>query len=232
MLPRLAFAVLAAVAALGAQGTLRDETPNLRRARLTAECRSNPGWRLVELEHFFVVTDVDDRRCLDELARRVEGMRTEALALLVSPRFAAKPLTPPFKATLRVFARSDLYFSAGGVAGADGIYFPERIETLLNAGLRSEGPRRLHRVAQSMVVCELMAAEIARSRLRRELDFSTVDIDGDPRLVERWGRSIPVLEIGGHVAFKTTLTAAEFERKFARLAAEWRAAQARAEEPA
>jgi hypothetical protein len=47
------------------------------------------------------------------------------------------------------------------------------------------------------------------------------DVDSDPALAERWGRSIPVLEIGGALAFKVKLSASEFERKFARMAEEW-----------
>ena len=40
-------------------------------------------------------------------------------------------------------------------------------------------------------------------------------------LVERFGESIPVLEIGGRVAFKGRLEAGGLERKFRRLAEAW-----------
>ena len=69
-------------------------------------------------------------------------------------------------------------------------------------------------------LCELMKAELARARPSRPYRLTEVNIDLDPALVERFGRSIPVLEIAGRVAFKTKLGAAEFERKLERLAAE------------
>jgi hypothetical protein len=67
-------------------------------------------------------------------------------------------------------------------------------------------------------LCDEMKAEIARASLPR-YELREVNIDTDPALVERFGQSIPVLAIGGHVAFKARLTRAELERKFARLAA-------------
>lgn len=66
-------------------------------------------------------------------------------------------------------------------------------------------------------LCDQMKAEIGRARLARRCELREVNIDTDPALVERFGRSIPVLEIAGHVAFKTRLERGELERKFARL---------------
>jgi hypothetical protein len=78
-------------------------------------------------------------------------------------------------------------------------------------------------------LCDEMKRELARSRTARPWRLEERDIERDPALFERFGRSIPVLEIGGRVAFKGRLTRGEFERKFARLAAEW---EARAQPPA
>ena len=69
-------------------------------------------------------------------------------------------------------------------------------------------------------LCEVMKAEIDRVAARRPLALTEVDIDSDPELVERYGRSIPVLEIAGRVAFKGKLTSAELERKLLRRARE------------
>ena len=68
-------------------------------------------------------------------------------------------------------------------------------------------------------LCDEMKAEIARADLKRlgvRPELRVVDIDGDPSLVERHGRSVPVLEIEGRVAFKGHLTAGELERRVAR----------------
>jgi hypothetical protein len=69
-------------------------------------------------------------------------------------------------------------------------------------------------------LCDDMKAEIARARLSRAgpraCVLTEVDIDGDPRLVEAYGRSIPVLEIGGRAAFKGRCTAEEIVRKVER----------------
>jgi hypothetical protein len=47
-----------------------------------------------------------------------------------------------------------------------------------------------------------------------------VDVDTDPALVERYGLSIPVLEIAGRAAFKGRLSPEDLARKLARRAAE------------
>jgi hypothetical protein len=74
-------------------------------------------------------------------------------------------------------------------------------------------------------LCDVMKAELERARTREPWELSEVDIDASAELTERFGRSIPVLEVGGRIAFKGRMTAADFEAKFARLAADWRAAQ-------
>ena len=66
-----------------------------------------------------------------------------------------------------------------------------------------------------------MKAEIARARVAHPFVLEEVDISANPKLEELWGRSIPVLEIAGRIAFKSKLSAADFERKYARLADEW-----------
>jgi glutaredoxin len=78
-------------------------------------------------------------------------------------------------------------------------------------------------------LCDEMKAALEQCRASRPWRLEVVDIERDPELFERFKHSIPVLEIGGRVAFKGRLTAREFERKFARLAAEW---EARTEPPA
>ena len=67
-------------------------------------------------------------------------------------------------------------------------------------------------------LCDEMKAGLARARVRVPFELVEVDIEHDAELLARHGRSIPVLEIAGRVAFKGRLRAADFERKFARLA--------------
>ena len=67
-------------------------------------------------------------------------------------------------------------------------------------------------------LCDEMKAELARARVREPFVLVEVNIESDPELLRRHARSIPVLEIAGRVAFKGHLCAADFERKFARLA--------------
>lgn len=78
-------------------------------------------------------------------------------------------------------------------------------------------------------LCEEMKREIARARVSSPYTVSEVDISQDPALEEEHGQSIPVLLIGGRKAFKGRLTAADFARKFERLASEWERARALAE---
>ena len=61
-----------------------------------------------------------------------------------------------------------------------------------------------------------MRVEVGRARVSRPIVWVEVDVESDASLEERFGRSIPVLEIAGRVAFKGRLSAQEFERKFER----------------
>ncbi len=70
-------------------------------------------------------------------------------------------------------------------------------------------------------LCDQMKSALAAARLSRPYELSEVDIETDARLNELYGRSIPVLAIGGRVAFKGRIGAGELERKFERLAREW-----------
>jgi glutaredoxin len=71
-------------------------------------------------------------------------------------------------------------------------------------------------------LCEEMKRELGRATTRLAYRLHEVDIRSDPELEERFGRSIPVLEIAGRVAFKGRLTPGEFGRKLERLAGERR----------
>ncbi len=84
----------------------------------------------------------------------------------------------------------------------------------------------------SCPLCEAMKAELARARVQPPFRLLEVDIERDPELSARYGESIPVLEIAGRAAFKGRLTAADFERRYARRLAELRAEGARGERPA
>lgn len=71
-------------------------------------------------------------------------------------------------------------------------------------------------------LCERMRVEIERASLPGVASLVVRDISGDAELEARFGRSIPVLAIGGRVAFKGRLDAADLARKFERLARAWR----------
>ena len=66
-------------------------------------------------------------------------------------------------------------------------------------------------------LCDEMKHELQSSRTRSQWRLRVVNIESDPELEKLHGRSIPVLEINGHTAFKGRLSVADFERKFARL---------------
>jgi hypothetical protein len=87
------------------------------------------------------------------------------------------------------------------------------LDAFLGRGAGEPVPVRLYS-RPGCHLCDVMKAELEE-----------VDIDRDDDLRRRFGHSIPVLEIGGRVAFKGRLTASELERKFERLAGEWDAAR-------
>lgn len=70
-------------------------------------------------------------------------------------------------------------------------------------------------------LCEELKRELSRAQVSRRYELREVDVHSDPELEARHGRSIPVLEIAGRVAFKGRASAEEFQRKFERIAAEW-----------
>jgi len=94
---------------------------------------------------------------------------------------------------------------------------------------RAEPPQPIPVVLYTRVGCHLcdeMKAAIERALADRTgalacvpFELREVDIDTDPALVERYGLSIPVLEIDGRAAFKGRLTPEDFARKLARRAA-------------
>jgi len=73
---------------------------------------------------------------------------------------------------------------------------------------------------RACLLCDEMKAEIRRARPRARLRTVEVDIESDPELLRRFGRSVPVLAIGGRPAFKGRLTARELEQRVARHLAE------------
>jgi glutaredoxin len=73
-------------------------------------------------------------------------------------------------------------------------------------------------------LCDEMEEALAGARLDAPYALVRLDVDADEPLRARFDRSVPVLAIGGRVAFKGRLERADLERKFARLARAWRAA--------
>jgi glutaredoxin len=67
-------------------------------------------------------------------------------------------------------------------------------------------------------LCDEMKHVLAQARTARPFELVERDVDLDPELRERHGRSVPVLEVAGRVAFKGRMTIEAFERKYARLA--------------
>ncbi len=65
-------------------------------------------------------------------------------------------------------------------------------------------------------LCDEMLLEIERARLGGRCVLRQVDVDADPELAARYGRSIPVLALAGRPAFKGRLTAADLRRKVER----------------
>ena len=73
---------------------------------------------------------------------------------------------------------------------------------------------------RSCPLCDEMKRELARVRVRPPFELVEIDVEHDAELLARHGQSVPVLEIAGRPAFKGRLSAAEFERKYARRVAE------------
>jgi len=79
-------------------------------------------------------------------------------------------------------------------------------------------------------LCDELKAQLARARLRPRCRVVEVDVEGDPELEARHGRSVPVLELAGRALCKGRVELGELERRYARRAAELRAGASRAAE--
>jgi hypothetical protein len=102
---------------------------------------------------------------------------------------------------------------------------PRALDWLSRWRRRPAPPVRLY-TKPDCPLCVEMKAELARARVRPPFRLEEVDVSADPALLARHGLSVPVLEIGGRVAFKGRLDAASFAAKYARRVAEFRAAGA------
>jgi glutaredoxin len=71
-------------------------------------------------------------------------------------------------------------------------------------------------------LCDEMKAELERAGLPSRWDFREVDVDGDPELAARLGNCVPVLEIGGRLAFRAHIRAGQLPRRAAKLARTFR----------
>ena len=76
-------------------------------------------------------------------------------------------------------------------------------------------------------LCDEMKAELARAGLRGRYELTVLDLDTDVDEAVRadHGPWVPVMEIGGRVAFKARMDAATFRKRFAKLAERWYAEQ-------
>ena len=72
-------------------------------------------------------------------------------------------------------------------------------------------------------LCTELRQELARARLWPPWRLEEVDVERDPRLLARYGLSVPVLELEGRTLAKGRARAAELARRYARLAGEIRA---------
>ena len=66
-------------------------------------------------------------------------------------------------------------------------------------------------------LCEEAKREMLAANCADQYVLEEVNIETDPKLVERYGLEIPVITINGSKAFKYRLTAAEFKSKIGRL---------------
>ena len=66
-------------------------------------------------------------------------------------------------------------------------------------------------------LCAEARREILAAGVADLYELVEVNIDADPALAARYGWDIPVVSIGGVVAFKHRLTAADFRRELHRL---------------
>ncbi len=97
------------------------------RMRHEEEVNLTPGWQLIETDHYFIKTSVDNARFLKELQERIEAIRKVYVARFL-PQGEPKELLK--KPVLRVTKNFDEYFQYGGPPGSGG-YFNSQTEELV-----------------------------------------------------------------------------------------------------
>jgi len=73
-------------------------------------------------------------------------------------------------------------------------------------------------------LCDELKAQLSRARLRPRCRVVEIDVEGDPELEARHGRSVPVLELAGRALCKGRVELGELERRYARRIEELRSA--------
>jgi glutaredoxin len=51
-------------------------------------------------------------------------------------------------------------------------------------------------------LCDVAKGVLDEARRERPFELTTIDVDSDPDLAQRYGAEVPVVEIGGRKAFK------------------------------
>ena len=65
-------------------------------------------------------------------------------------------------------------------------------------------------------LCEEMKEVIRRVAGELALEMEEIDVDGEPKLKEKFGSEVPVLFIGGRKAFKYRVTERELRKRLGR----------------
>lgn len=98
-----------------------------------------------------------------------------------------------------------------------------RLRDWLAAAFRRAEPTTLRLYTKrDCPLCAALKLELARARVHPPFRLEEIDIEGDPELCARHGSSVPVLELAGRPLAKGRTSAAEFERRYARVLAEIR----------
>ena len=107
-----------------------------------------------------------------------------------------------------------------GAGDLDILTRPMLLRAFRNWRSKRPAPRVVLYTRPGCHLCDDMKDALRGVRVRPRFQLEEVNIESDASLLERFERSIPVLEIAGRVAFKGRLTPDEFRRKYARILAD------------
>ncbi|GAB4142447.1 MAG: hypothetical protein Fur0037_09630 [Planctomycetota bacterium] len=97
-----------------------------KRAALHASIAASPGWYAIDTDHYVFLSNSDNRKFIQQIAKEIEVVRAKVYTKLFPPRNKEQALSP-----VRVCDTESEYYQYGGPRGSAGYFSPDSGELVL-----------------------------------------------------------------------------------------------------